>query len=390
MKISPEALKDPWRAMIAVNAAVLIGSVIYKIGFYYFGKEYLHLVVDYHFGFTKRAFIGQLVSVAFPVVPYWFAAALGLTMWLIALALFLTLFKRIYGFSAATAPLFVFIAGSPMFFKNFMHTLGNFDIYGCIAALSFLLLPARSFSYVVLAALSCAALLLIHHIHMLLYTPTIAVIVASRYYLPRGATVLNLAGGALGALALGAIFLRLTYFSAAPVSVDALAAHVIGRSADPAHLNLSLLHLWFRPLSEDITLTWSKMPDNLARAPIYAALIALHWPLAAYFRRLALGLAGRWTRRIMILGVAGATAGYVIMAMFVHDYARLFSNWAVCMMLIMCAIKMLPAAGAASPPGRNSGPGPEDRPAPLADDKWTRARGWIATLIPRVGTTYPF
>ena len=41
-------------------------------------------------------------------------------------------------------PLFVFMAGSPFFLKNFMHTLGHFDIYGCAFAIGLLLIPARS------------------------------------------------------------------------------------------------------------------------------------------------------------------------------------------------------------------------------------------------------
>jgi hypothetical protein len=45
--------------------------------------------------------------------------------------LFVTLFRRTFGFDDRHMPLFVFMAGSPFFFKNFMHTLGHFDIYGC-------------------------------------------------------------------------------------------------------------------------------------------------------------------------------------------------------------------------------------------------------------------
>ena len=41
------------------------------------------------------------------------------------------LFRRTFGFDEKHLPLFVFMAGSPFFLKNFMHTLGHFDIYGC-------------------------------------------------------------------------------------------------------------------------------------------------------------------------------------------------------------------------------------------------------------------
>ena len=45
-------------------------------------------------------------------------------------------------------PLFVFMAGSPFFLKNFMYTLGHFDIYGCAFAIGLLLVPARSVAFV--------------------------------------------------------------------------------------------------------------------------------------------------------------------------------------------------------------------------------------------------
>lgn len=375
MKLSLNGLNDPWRRMIAVNAAIMIGFILFKAGFHFFGKEYIHLVIDYHFGVTKRALVGQLLSFAFPVVPYWLAPALGVGLWLVALALFLRLFDRTFGFDKTTLPLFVLIFGSPVFFKNYIHTLSNLDIYGCIVALIFLLAPARSFLYVACAAVSCIVLILIHHIHMLLFVPTIIVIVISRYYFSRGVGLMSVLGGLALASAIGWTFIQMTYFSNLSVSVDELTAHMKTRAADPDLLELPLLHLWYRPLSEDIALTWWKMPNNMARMPIYAALIALHWPLIAYCRRLISALAGTWRRRLMILGFAGVTLGYVIMAMFVHDYARWFSNWAVCMVLLMHAVKMLPTATSATL---------------IPNDTWTRARGWIATVIPRVGTTYPF
>src|SRR4029077_9826328 len=106
--------------------------------------------------------------------------------WLATLALFVALFRRTFGFDERNMPLFVFMAGSPFFLKNFLHTLGHFDIYGCLLATCLLLIPARSLAYVVLAALFSALLVLIHHIHLLMYVPTIAVIVVLRYYLMQG------------------------------------------------------------------------------------------------------------------------------------------------------------------------------------------------------------
>src|ERR1700687_1471772 len=56
--------ENPWRLMLAVNVAVLIGVFLYKITLPSY-VPYIHLLVDYHFGFTKRAPIGALVGLFF-------------------------------------------------------------------------------------------------------------------------------------------------------------------------------------------------------------------------------------------------------------------------------------------------------------------------------------
>src|ERR1700677_754776 len=168
--------ENPWRLMLAVNVAVVIGVFLYKIT-----REpyvpYIHLLVDYHFGFTKRALIGAVAGLLFSKVPVWLVFALGGGVWLITLGLFLRLFQRTFGFDNEHMPLFMFMAGSPFFLKNFMHTLGHFDIYGCALAICLLLMPARSLAFVISAALGSMILILIHHIHLRMYVPTIAVIV---------------------------------------------------------------------------------------------------------------------------------------------------------------------------------------------------------------------
>src|SRR5690242_8459048 len=135
--------KDPWRVMLGVNLAVAAGVFVHKILLLPY-VPYIHLLVDYHFGFIKRALIGALVALFVAKVPVWLVFALAIAAWLATLALFVVLFRRTFGFGEAQLPLFVFMAGSPFFLKNFMHSLGHFDIYGCLLALCLLLLPARS------------------------------------------------------------------------------------------------------------------------------------------------------------------------------------------------------------------------------------------------------
>jgi len=60
----------------------------------------------------------------------------------------------------------------------------------------------------------------------------------------------------------------------------------------------------------------------------------------------------------------------------VFDYSRWISNWAVCMFLILHAVKTLPAA--------------REAPPIPAEDQRTNIFGLIITLIPRVGIVRPF
>ena len=65
--------------MLAVNAAVLIGVFLHKIALPPY-VPYIHLLVDYHFGFTKRALIGAVTALFFTKVPVWLVFALSGTV----------------------------------------------------------------------------------------------------------------------------------------------------------------------------------------------------------------------------------------------------------------------------------------------------------------------
>jgi len=228
--------ENPWRLMLAVNVAVVIGVFLYKIT-----REpyvpYIHLLVDYHFGFTKRALIGAVVSLFFSKVPVWLVFALSGAVWLITLALFIKLFRRTFGHDAEQLPLFLFMAGSPFFLKNFVHTLGHFDIYGCALAICLLLVPARSIGFVLLAALASTVLILIHHIHLLMYVPTIVVIVLLRYYLVQGFIRQNAIVGIAAALCVGLLFFSAQFWGTMAVPPDEFVGQGrlarAGRAGDP-------------------------------------------------------------------------------------------------------------------------------------------------------------
>jgi hypothetical protein len=371
-----------WRLMLGVNVAVLIGVFFYKIT-----REpyvpYIHLLVDYHFGFTKRALIGAVVSLFFAKVPVWLVFALSGAVWLITLGLFIKLFRRTFGFDETQLPLFVFMAGSPFFLKNFMHTLGHFDIYGCAFAICLLLMPARSVAFVLLAAAGSMILILIHHIHLLMYVPTIAVIVVLRYYLVQGFDRQNAIAGIVSAAAIGLLFVAAQFWGSMAVPEAEFVSYLQSRMAVPARTNLlSFSFIWYQPLTQEVRDTWDRMPSNLLGIPVFALLIWLHTPLWKYFAGLIRALSDDLHRRLVVAGIVMVSAAYLIMFAIVFDYSRWISNWAVCMFLILHAVKTLPASRAVPPISI------DDRKATLF--RKTTFLGWIVTLIPRVGIVRPF
>jgi hypothetical protein len=368
--------ENPWRLMLAVNVAVVFGVFLYKLT-----REpyvpYIHLAVDYHFGFTKRALIGAVVSLFLTKVPVWLVFALSGTVWLITLGLFVQLFRRTFGLDDQHMPLFVFMAGSPFFLKNFMHTLGHFDIYGCAFAIGLLLVPARSVAFVLLAALASVILILIHHIHLLMYVPTIAVIVLLRYYLVQGFTRQNVSVGLAAIACVGLLFLSAQFLGTIAVPETDFVRYLQSRMADPSRTNLlSFSYIWYQPLSAEIRDTWARMPSNILGVPVFALLIWLHTPLWKFFARLSAALAEDLHRRIVIGAIVGVSVAYLVMFAMVFDYSRWISNWAVCMFLLLHAVKTLPAS--------------QPVPPISANDRNTGILGWIVTVIPRVGIVRPF
>jgi hypothetical protein len=369
-------LQNPWRLLLAINAAVFVGVFIHKIQLPPY-VPYIHLLVDYHFGFIKRALIGATVALFTAKVPVWLVFALGGATWLLTLALFARLFRNTFGFSARTLPLFVFMAGSPFFLKNFMHTLGHFDIYGCLFAIILLLLPAGSLWFVALAALFAIILVLIHHIHLLMYVPTIITIVVLRHYLARGLVRTSLAFGIAALLLVSALFFAAQFLGTMPIPEADFVQYLNGRMADPSRTDLlRFAYIWYQPLARELSDTWALMPHNILGVPVFALLIWLHTPLWRYFTGLISALASETHRRLVIAALIGVSLAYLIMFAMVFDYSRWVSNWAVCMFLLLHAVRTLPAA--------------KETALIPAQDRNTNTFGLIVTLIPRVGIVRPF
>ena len=368
--------ENPWRWMLAVDAAVLIGVFWHKIALPPF-VPYIHLLVDYHYGFTKRALIGAGVGLFTSKVPVWLVFALGGATWLLTLGLYARLFQKTFGFTQKALPLFVFIAGSPFFLKNFMHTLGHFDIYGCALAIILLLMPAGSLLFVATAALFSIILVLIHHIHLLMYVPTIITIVVTRHYLAYGLNRSNLAFGIAALAAVSVLFFAAQFLGTMPIPEADFVAYLKTRMVDPSRTDLlQFSYIWYQPLAKEISDTWGRLPHNSLGIPVFALLIWLHTPLWRFFTNLIRGLANETHRRLVIAALIGVSLAYLVMFAMVFDYSRWISNWAVCMFLTLHAVKMLPAS--------------KEAPLIPAEDQKTNIFGLIITLIPRVGIVRPF
>ena len=267
--------------------------------------------------------------------------------------------------------------GSPFFLKNFMHTLGHFDIYGCLFAIVLLLIPARSLFYVLLATLFSMILVLIHHIHLLMYVPVIATIVVLRYYLVQRVSRLSIITGVVALAATGLLFIAAQFYGTMAVPEADFANYLHGRMADPSRTDLlSFAYIWYQPLSKEVADTWARLPHNSLGIPVFALLIWLHTPLWRYFASLIAALSIDTHRRIVIAAITIVSLAYLVMFAMVFDYSRWISNWAVCLFLILHAVKTLPASRDVAPIS--------------GDDRKTTIFGWIVTLIPRVGIVRPF
>jgi hypothetical protein len=198
-----------------------------------------------------------------------------------------------------------------------------------------------------------------------------------RYYLVQDFSRQNVLIGMASIVGIGVLFLAAQFWGTIAVPQQEFVRYLQGRMADPSRTELlSFSYIWYQPLVKEIHDTWERMPSNLLGIPVFALLIWLHAPLWRYFAELIRSLSDEFHRRVVVVGIIAVSVAYLVMFAMVFDYSRWISNWAVCMFLILHAVKALPASQAVSPVS--------------ADDKKTFALGWIITLIPRVGIVRPF
>jgi hypothetical protein len=224
--VSPGEANRPWRWMLAVNCIIAPAALLYTV----FVDSprfpgYMHLLVTYHFGFVRRALVGSVLSWFTDAIPFWYVYAIAIAAWIVTLILFVAVFRKVFGFRPENFPLFVFVIGSPFFFKNFAVALGHFDTYGCLWALVAFLIPVGALYPLVIAA-GCVVLVLMHHLHFLLYIPTIGFIVFVRYGLLPGFSLRKAVYGVVLILLVCAAFLISAFFGRIPVPPETFLAYV--------------------------------------------------------------------------------------------------------------------------------------------------------------------
>jgi hypothetical protein len=176
---------------------------------------------------------------------------------------------------------------------------------------------------------------------------------------------------------IGLMFFAPQFWGSMAVPEAEFVHHLQSRMAEPSRTNLlSFSYIWYQPLGKEIGDTWDRMPSNLLGVPVFALLVWLHSPLWRYFVSLIRSLSDQFHRRVVISGIVAVSLAYLILFAIVFDYSRWISNWAVCMLLILHAVKNLPSTKPVPPIS------PKDRK--------TAILGWIVTLVPRVGIVRPF
>ncbi len=136
------------------------------------------------------------------------------------------------------------------------------------------------------ATLFAIALVLIHHIHLPMYVPTIITIVVIRHYLTHGSTRTNVARGVAALIATSALFFAAQFRGTMPIPETEFVRYLKSRMVDPTRTDLmQFSYIWYQPLAKEIADTWGRLPHNSLGVPVFALLIWLHTPLWRYLCR---------------------------------------------------------------------------------------------------------
>jgi hypothetical protein len=318
-----------------VSAGILVS---YHAGFTTPYSEYAHRLVNYDHGFIRRAFVGEIYSIFVERVPLWAVNSEGFLAVLSAIFLGWCVFTRTVQVARPQKlAMACFVFGSPFLFKNFLGSLGKFDVLGACVAMLAVLVPLNAWAVIIIGVLS-AMLLMIHHILATLYLPTIYGVLLIRILSAQRETRRQFILIAICSLiALVGLFLDLVLLANPAVSPDEFQALLQEHAAFP--ICDYLYSMWFSTLPEEIGKTRLMFPINIARLPFYVILAALHWPLICTVRRhFAATLPRNRAERGVFLSVVGVVMmGYLATVIVAFDYARFASDAFFCLLLLTAA-----------------------------------------------------
>lgn len=373
------ATRDPVRAyriILLVNIGVTAGLLVYKFVVNDSLDNYHLFLATYENGVIRRAFVGSVYALFFDRFPLWVVTLQNVASWLAAVALFAIVFHRVIRADRlTTVALACFLFGSPYLLKNFLHLLAYFDVLGaCVAMLAFLL-PLRAWSWALLAVFS-AMLISIHHVQATLFVPTIYGIALIRAVTADGWRWPPLAAIAASLAALVALFIALMAFGDPRVPATAMMAAMRRHADREVELNTTV---WYVDLDDELDLTGDVFWSLAARAPVYLALVVLHFPLLRLgVRHIRGASADRRAHWLFLAVMAMVIVAYATTFLVARDYARFISDGAFCLVLLtMAHIRVA------------RGPVRDAMHVNFASP-WVIACAAILAVIPRVGIAVPF
>jgi hypothetical protein len=334
-----------YKAIAVLN--VVSASVLLAVHFAFQTRdsEYAHRLVSYGHGLIRRALVGEIYSLFVSRVSPWMVDTEGFVTVAIAIGLGWMVFSRTFRVAAAQKlAIACFVFGSPFLFKNYLGTLGKFDVLGACVAMLGALLPLRAYTFIVVGVLS-AVLLMVHHINATLFVPVIYGVLLIRAvaasWLPARTLILIVA---CSLAALAALFFALVIFADPSMSQEEF--RVFLRSHATAPVPDWVASMWFSTIPEEIKKTRLMFSINIVRLPVYLILIAVHWPIIRFARRrlAASALANQASARVFQLILAVILAGYIVTMTVAFDYARFVSDCVFCLALLT-AVQIFAVAG---------------------------------------------
>jgi hypothetical protein len=324
-----------YRAIAVLNVVSASVLLAFHFGFQTRDSEYAHRLVRYDHGLIRRGLVGEIYSLFASRVPPWAVDIEGFVTVAVAICLGWIVFTRTFRIVVTQKiAIACFVFGSPFLFKNYLGTLGKFDVLGAGVGMLAALLPLHAYTFIFVGALS-AVLLIVHHINATLFVPTIYGVLLIRSlaasWPPPRILILVLT---CSIAALAALFFALIVFADPSMSPEEFKVFLRERATVPVPDWVD--SMWFSTLADEIKKTRLMFLTNIMRLPVYIILVAVHWPIVSFARRrlAASALVNQTSARVFHLILAIILASYIVTMTIAFDYARFVSDYAFCLVLL--------------------------------------------------------